>query len=107
LCSGKREFHYLILNFAAPLSWVVCSSNQGIAAVKAIRSMRRWAYETFGSDRVLQFVVMATPDDLQADAEFIRLADQFVPVPGLSVDAIDCCNHCPLCCLSDRMHHFV
>lgn len=52
--------------------------------MKAIRSMRRWAYETFGSDRVLQFVVMATPDDLQANAEFIRLADQFVPVPGTS-----------------------
>jgi hypothetical protein len=49
---------------------------QGIAAVKAIRSMRRWAYETFGADNVLQFVVMATPDDLQANAEFIRMAHQ-------------------------------
>ena len=38
--------------------------------------MRRWAYETFGADNVLQFVVMATPDDLQANAEFIRMAHQ-------------------------------
>jgi biotin carboxylase len=44
--------------------------------------MRRWAYETFGRDHMLQFVVMATPDDLQANAEYIRMADQFVPVPG-------------------------
>ena len=45
--------------------------------------MRRWAYETFGRDHMLQFVVMATPDDLQANAEYIRMADQFVPVPGM------------------------
>lgn len=30
----------------------------------------------------MQFVVMATPDDLAANAEFIRRADEFVEVPG-------------------------
>lgn len=60
----------------------VLIANNGIAAVKEIRSVRKWAYETFGDERAVQFVVMATPDDLQANAEYIRMADQFVEVPG-------------------------
>lgn len=60
----------------------VLISNNGNAAVKAIRSVRMWAHHVFGNDRAIQFVVMATPDDIQANAEFIRLADQFEEVPG-------------------------
>lgn len=30
----------------------------------------------------IQFVVMATPEDMRANAEYIRLADQLVDVPG-------------------------
>lgn len=60
----------------------VLIANNGIAAVKEIRSVRKWSYETFGDERAIQFVVMATPDDLQANAEYIRMADQFVEVPG-------------------------
>lgn len=57
-------------------------SNNGIAAVKEIRSVRKWAYDTFGDDRTIQFVAMATPEDIEANAEHIRLADQYVEVPG-------------------------
>eukprot|EP01119_Soliformovum_irregulare_P013643 TRINITY_DN365_c0_g1_i1.p1 TRINITY_DN365_c0_g1~~TRINITY_DN365_c0_g1_i1.p1 ORF type:complete len:2213 (-),score=948.81 TRINITY_DN365_c0_g1_i1:73-6711(-) len=57
-------------------------ANNGIAAVKAIRSLRKFAYETFGSEKALQFIVMATPEDLKANAEFIRMADQIAEVPG-------------------------
>jgi len=57
-------------------------ANNGMAATKAILSMRQWAYLQFGSESVLQFVAMATPDDLDANAEFIRLADTYVEVPG-------------------------
>ena len=57
-------------------------ANNGIAAVKEIRSVRKWAYETFGDERAISFVVMATPEDLQANAEYIRMADQYVEVPG-------------------------
>lgn len=60
----------------------VLIANNGIAAVKAIRSIRKWAYETFGDDKMIQFVAMATPEDLRANAEYIHLADEFVPVPG-------------------------
>lgn len=60
----------------------VLIANNGIAAVKEIRSVRKWAYETFGDERAIQFVVMATPEDLQANAEYIRMADQYVEVPG-------------------------
>jgi acetyl-CoA carboxylase/biotin carboxylase 1 len=35
----------------------------------------------FGSDRAIRFVVMATPEDVQANAEYIRLADEFIEVP--------------------------
>ena len=48
------------------------------------------AYETFGDEKAIQFVVMATPDDLKVNAEYIRMADQYVEVPGGSN------NHVPL-----------
>ncbi|KAJ1675880.1 acetyl-coenzyme-A carboxylase [Spiromyces aspiralis] len=60
----------------------VLIANNGIAAVKEIRSVRQWAYATFGDERAIQFVVMATPEDLRVNAEYIRMADQCVEVPG-------------------------
>ncbi|QSZ31849.1 hypothetical protein DSL72_001418 [Monilinia vaccinii-corymbosi] len=60
----------------------VLIANNGIAAVKEIRSVRKWAYETFGDEKAIQFTVMATPEDLQANADYIRMADQYVEVPG-------------------------
>lgn len=55
-------------------------ANNGIAAVKMIRSVRKWSYETFGDERAIQFTVMATPDDLHANADYIRMADRYVEV---------------------------
>lgn len=60
----------------------VLIANNGIAAVKCIRSIRRWSYEMFKNERAVRFVVMVTPEDLKANAEYIRLADQYVPVQG-------------------------
>lgn len=84
----------------------VLIANNGIAAVKAIRSIRRWAFEMFQvgrsvylstyihtyhhpltylptqDERAISFVVMATPDDMRANAEYIRMADEVVDVPG-------------------------
>lgn len=40
------------------------------------------AYETFGDEKAVQFVVMATPEDLKVNAEYIRMADKYVEVPG-------------------------
>lgn len=40
-------------------------ANNGIGAVKFIRSVRRWAYEVFGNDRAIKFHVMVTPEDLK------------------------------------------
>jgi acetyl-CoA carboxylase/biotin carboxylase 1 len=57
-------------------------ANNGMAATKSILSMRKWAYITFGDEKALEFVAMATRDDLNANAEFIRLADSFVEVPS-------------------------
>lgn len=50
--------------------------------MKNIRSVRKWAYETFGNERAISFTVMATPEDLEANADYIRMADQYVEVPG-------------------------
>lgn len=60
----------------------VLIANNGIAAVKALRSIKRWAYETFANDKAIEFVVMATPEDMNANAEYIRIADKLVKVPG-------------------------
>ncbi|XP_008280276.1 acetyl-CoA carboxylase isoform X2 [Stegastes partitus] len=60
----------------------VLIANNGIAAVKCMRSIRRWSYEMFRNERTIRFVVMVAPEDLQANAEYIKMADHYVPVPG-------------------------
>ncbi|KAI9306564.1 acetyl-CoA carboxylase [Cunninghamella echinulata] len=60
----------------------VLIANNGMAAMKEIRSVRKWAYEIFGNERAIEFTVMATPEDLKANAEYIRMADNYVEVPG-------------------------
>jgi len=57
-------------------------ANNGMAATKSILSMRQWAYMELGDERAIQFVAMATPEDLKANAEYVRLADSFVEVPA-------------------------
>jgi acetyl-CoA carboxylase/biotin carboxylase 1 len=60
----------------------VLIANNGMAATKSILSMRQWAYMELGDERAVQFVAMASPEDLKANAEFVRLADTYVMVPG-------------------------
>ena len=60
----------------------VLIANNGMAATKAILSLRQWAYMTLGDEQAIEFIAMATRDDLNANAEFIRLADTFVEVPS-------------------------
>ncbi|XP_019100885.1 PREDICTED: acetyl-CoA carboxylase 1-like [Camelina sativa] len=67
---GKRPIHSILI------------ANNGMAAVKFIRSVRTWAYETFGTEKAILLVGMATPEDMRINAEHIRIADQFVEVPG-------------------------
>lgn len=43
-------------------------ANNGLAAVKGIDSIRLWLYEHIGDADAIQFVVMATPEDLSANA---------------------------------------
>ena len=57
-------------------------ANNGLAAVKFIRSVRMWAVRAFGDDRAIALVAMATPEDIRINAEHVQLADQFVEVPG-------------------------
>nr|CCC50055.1 putative acetyl-CoA carboxylase, fragment [Trypanosoma vivax Y486] len=57
-------------------------ANNGLAAVKGIDSIRSWLYDHTGDPEAIEFVVMATPEDLHANAEFISLADRHVVVPG-------------------------
>lgn len=64
-----------------PISRILIANN-GIAAVKGIRSMRKWEYSELGIEKALCFVCMVTPDDLAANAEYVRLADEVVEVPG-------------------------
>ena len=53
-----------------------------MAAVKFIRSVQDWAYKFFGHEHAVAIVAMATPEDMRVDAEHIKMADQFVEVPG-------------------------
>lgn len=67
---GERPIHSILI------------ANNGMAAVKFIRSVRTWAYETFGTEKAILLVAMATPEDMRINAEHIRIADQFVEVAG-------------------------
>ncbi|KNC83894.1 hypothetical protein SARC_03882 [Sphaeroforma arctica JP610] len=60
----------------------VLIANNGIAAVKCIRSIRRFNYEMFGDERAIKFVAMATPEDIKVNAEYIKMADRYIKVPG-------------------------
>ena len=82
MCVYVPQFNCIGTQFLTFLPKQVLIANNGIAAVKEIRSVRKWAYETFGDERAIQFTVMATPEDLQANADYIRMADQYVEVPG-------------------------
>ena len=55
----------------------VLIANNGIAAVKCIRSVRRWSYEMFRSEKAIRFVVMVTPEDLKANAGNIHYFERF------------------------------
>ncbi|KAF7544682.1 hypothetical protein G7046_g9736 [Stylonectria norvegica] len=79
---AQNNGHTVITNVCIPRADFVLIANNGIAAVKEIRSVRKWSYETFGDEKAVQFTVMATPEDLQANADYIRMADHYVEVPG-------------------------
>ncbi len=48
-------------------------ANNGIAAVKCMRSIRRWSYEMFRQENAIKFVAMVTPEDMKANAGEILL----------------------------------
>lgn len=56
----------LVIDFCAQFQVLI--ANNGIAAVKCMRSIRRWSYEMFRNERAIRFVVMVTPEDLKANA---------------------------------------
>ncbi|KYN07737.1 Acetyl-CoA carboxylase 1 [Cyphomyrmex costatus] len=93
MIQAQNRFHEKDFTVATPEEFVhrfggtrvinkVLIANNGIAAVKCMRSIRRWSYEMFKNERAIRFVVMVTPEDLKANAEYIKMADQYVPVPG-------------------------
>jgi acetyl-CoA carboxylase/biotin carboxylase 1 len=53
-----------------------------VDSIKAITSLRQWEHQTFRARRLMNLVVLATPEDIEANAEYIRLANEFVRVPG-------------------------
>lgn len=55
-CGGSRVIEKVLI------------ANNGIAAVKCMRSCRRWAYELFGNEKAIRFVAMVTPEDLRVSS---------------------------------------
>ncbi|GBG29850.1 Acetyl-CoA carboxylase [Hondaea fermentalgiana] len=60
----------------------VLAANNGMAVAKLLKSIRSFCYSTFGRENEIEVICMATPEDLGANAEYIRAADQVVHVPG-------------------------
>ena len=57
-------------------------ANNGMAATKFILSIRNWLFESFGDDRLVHIIAMATPEDIKANAAHLHAADSFFEVPG-------------------------
>ena len=77
-------FFFLSVQIATPAEFVkrfggsrviekVLIANNGIAAVKCMRSVRRWAYELFGNEKAIRFVAMVTPEDLRVRRHYLIL----------------------------------
>ena len=60
----------------------VLVANNGMAAARCLRSLRKWEQRELPPGAGLHFVAMATPEDIRANAEYFRLADEYVIVPG-------------------------
>jgi acetyl-CoA carboxylase/biotin carboxylase 1 len=69
------------LNGSWPI-YKILIANNGLAALKKIKSIRKWCFSTFGYSQAIKLLVMATTDDLEANAEYIRLADGYIEVPS-------------------------
>ncbi|CAN3358203.1 acetyl-CoA carboxylase [Diutina catenulata] len=59
---------------------ILIASN-GIGAVKFTRSIKKHLI-FIGNENAIELVAMATPEDLAANAEYIRMADSYIEVPG-------------------------
>lgn len=107
-----------------PLALQVLIANNGIAAVKCMRSIRRWAYEMFRNERAIRFVVMVTPEDLKANAgnSLEPIPEVMSPMwsppstqpdPGVNDFLLPRCGRRPpsaVCCLSEYIRmadHYV
>ena len=66
---------------ASPIHTILIANN-GMAATKAMLSLREFAFDVLGDAKALTFVAMASGQDLDANAEFVRLADRVVEVPS-------------------------
>ena len=60
----------------------VLIANNGMAATKSILSMRQWAYWNLEMSMPSSSSPWPRPKIIKANAEFVRLADSFVEVPG-------------------------
>ncbi|KAL5367110.1 acetyl-CoA carboxylase like biotin dependent carboxylase [Cryptosporidium parvum] len=77
--SSLEEF--IEINGGVNLIKKILVATSGQAAIKCIRSMRHWAYVTFGNEKAFEFVVMATPEDIQSNSESVSEADYYVDIP--------------------------
>ncbi|CAL1129637.1 unnamed protein product [Cladocopium goreaui] len=71
-CGGQKALRRILI------------ASNGMAAAKSIMSMRQWAHMEagLGSSGILEFISMATREDLDSNADFIRLADKYIEVPS-------------------------
>ena len=78
---GEFDYDYIVLNLVNfnDINNVVTHYMFIICIFQILRSKITLLV---GDERAIEFVAMATSDDLNANAEFIRLADTYVEVPS-------------------------
>lgn len=73
---------YVALHFGKKPIRRILIANNGMAAVKFIRSIQRWTMACLNDKHAIELIAMATPEDRSANTEYIRLADRAISVPG-------------------------
>ena len=68
-CGGSKPIRRILL------------ANNGMAAAKFTLSVRNWLFETFGDDKLIHIMAMATPEDMKASERHIDLTDAYYEVP--------------------------
>ncbi|CAD6194134.1 unnamed protein product [Caenorhabditis auriculariae] len=75
------EFHVEAEEMRRPIRRILIATN-GIAAIKAMQSIRSFLLCTFRNSKLVKFICIATTDEMSSSSEYLKFADVIVFSPA-------------------------